>query len=121
MKHRLFVRDFGPQADVLQLESLFSNVGTVRSATLQERATNSGVRQVAYIEMSSAEEVHDCIIRFHGAKFQGFILTVTEDKPHIPDPNFRTKRATALETKKRPAARSKKKDAQSAPLTIAQK
>jgi RNA recognition motif-containing protein len=92
LNYKLFVRDFAPQTDVTDLENLFSEVGTVRKATLTERECNGIQRQVAYIEMSSQEEARDCIDRYHGMKSDGYTLTVTEDKIHTPDPNFSYKR-----------------------------
>jgi hypothetical protein len=96
---RLFIRDFAPQADVFELEGLFSNVGNVRKATLQEQVLKGVLRQVAYIEMSSPEEASDCIERFHGMTVDGYTLTVTADKPHVPDPTFRFKRPVVVAPK----------------------
>lgn len=118
MQTRLFVRDFGQDTDVFRLEELFSNVGTVQKAVVQDLSTNGVTRRVAYIEMSSAQEALDCIDRFHGMKTDGHILTVTEDKPHVPDPHYRAKRQAALEAKKRAAMRPKKKpDVKAEPAT----
>ncbi len=92
MSYKLFVRDFAPETNVTDLEILFSEVGTVNNAILTEREYKGVQRKVAYIEMSSLEEMQDCIARFHGMKADGHILTVTEDKAHVPDPNFSFKR-----------------------------
>jgi len=92
LSYTLFIRDFAPQTDIADLETLFSEVGTVVKATLTHREYKGVQRQVAYIEMSSYEEMCDCIRRFHGMKSDGYILTVTEDKAHVPDPNFSYKR-----------------------------
>ena len=92
MDHELFVRDFAPDTDVADLEALFSQVGNVQSSTLTERLCKGVPRHVAYIAMSSHEEVRDCIERFHGSKAEGYTLTVTENKKHVPDPNFSFKR-----------------------------
>jgi RNA recognition motif-containing protein len=116
LNNRLFVRDFSPQTDASHLESLFSNVGNVRSVTLQEQVTKSGSRRVAYIEMSSPEDARDCISRFHAMKIDGHILTVTEDQPHIPDPDFRAKRMAAQAASKRAAVPPKKKGVVSDPV-----
>ena len=92
MSYKLFVRDFAPQTDVADLETLFSEVGTVHSATMTDREYKGVLRKVAYIEMSSPEEMRECIERFHGMKSDGYILTVTTDQAHVPDPNFAYKR-----------------------------
>ena len=83
MQNRLYVRDFGNETD---LECLFSNVGTVQSASMSELEVNGVRRRVAYIEMATPDEMLDCIARFHGMKTDGYTLTVTEDKPHVPAP-----------------------------------
>jgi hypothetical protein len=51
--------------------------------------------------MSSADEVRDCIERFHGLNEEGSVLTVTEDKPHVPDPDYRAKSVAARKTRKK--------------------
>lgn len=89
MQNRLFVRNFGNETSLSYLEDLFSNVGNVQKATLKDLILNGEVRRVAYIEMSTPEEVSDCIVRYHGMKADGHTLTVTEDKPHVPDASFR--------------------------------
>jgi RNA recognition motif-containing protein len=93
---KLFVRDFDPQIDIADLENIFSEVGTVAKAVLTEREAKGVLRKVAYIEMSSAEEARDCIDRIHGMRVDGYTLTVTEDKIHIPDPNFSYKQPTHI-------------------------
>lgn len=104
MQNRLFVRDFGHETNISHLEDLFSNVGTVQTATLEDLVMNGVIRRVAYIEMSSAEEMSDCIDRYHGMKTDGHTLTVTEDKPHVPSVGFRpnrvAKKAKKLGTKR---------------------
>lgn len=102
MQNRLFVRDFGQQINISDLEELFSNVGTVQTASLENLLMNGVIRRVAYIEMSSAAEMSDCIDRFHGMDTHGFRMTVTEDKPHVPDANFKPLKAAKKSNKRRP-------------------
>lgn len=99
--HKLFVRDFDPQTNVADLENLFSGVGTVKAAVIMDRQTNSSSRKVAYIEMSTLEEARDCIVRFHGMKSDGYVLTVTEDRVHVPDPSYSYKRSSRASKEKR--------------------
>ncbi len=109
MSYRLFVRDFAPQKDINAIESLFSSVGRVSSATLTEIEHKGGLRQVAYVEMSSDEEMQDCLVRFGGMKYLGFSMTVTEDKVHVPDPNYvykRPSKAQKLKPKAKPVKRN---------------
>lgn len=102
MQNRLFVRDFGSDMDATTLEDIFASVGTVKKVVLKTIHSGSGTpRLVSYIDMSSAQEVQDCIVRFHGTTTYGHTLTVTEDKPHVPDPNFQARRRAALKAKKK--------------------
>jgi hypothetical protein len=105
LSYRLFVRDFAPQTDIRAMEVMFSAVGHVSKATLSETEYKNGPRQVAYIEMSSSEEMQDCIDRFHGMRSDGFVMTVTEDKVHVPNPNYvfkRPKKAQSVKPKAKP-------------------
>lgn len=95
MQHRLFVRGFDDKMDAGGLEDLFANVGTVKSVKVERQSAGGSLRWVSYVEMSSAEEVRDCIDRYHGKKVGAHTLIVTEDKPHVPDPQFHAKRAAA--------------------------
>lgn len=107
MANTLFVRDFAPQTDLADLENLFSEVGNVTGAVFDERETKGVLRKVAYIEMSSFEEVRDCIDRFHGQDEDGYIMTVTENKQHVPNPNFSAKKpAQITKAKSKPRAPS---------------
>jgi RNA recognition motif-containing protein len=96
LSYCLFVRDFAPETDATTLENLFSEVGSVRKVTLTERPTKGVPRPVALIEMSTPEAMQDCIERFHGMKTDGYTLTVTENKVHVPDPNFTFKKPTQV-------------------------
>ena len=96
MSYRLFVRNFAPDTDVTTLENLFSEVAAVQNVTLTDREINGVPRQIALIEMTTLEGMQDCIERFHGMKADGYVLTVTEDKAHVPDPNYSYKRPTQV-------------------------
>jgi RNA recognition motif-containing protein len=87
--------------DASHLEGLFSNVGNVQNVSLQDLVKDGVVRRVAYVDMSSADEIRDCIERFHGATEDGSVLTVTEDRPHVPDPNYRVKSLAARKARKK--------------------
>ncbi|MEK6555826.1 MAG: RNA-binding protein [Bdellovibrionota bacterium] len=88
MAFKLFVRDFNPLTNLNDLENLFSEIGTVKKVVFKERESNGVQRKVAYIEMSSDVEASNCIERIHGMKSDGYTLTVTADKAHVPNPNF---------------------------------
>lgn len=111
MEYRLFVRNFSPETDAAHLEGLFSSVGDVRKISLENLTKNGVIRRVAYVEMASAEEMRNCIDRFHGMQEDGCTLTVTEDKPHTPDPNFRAKIIEARKAKKKAALLNSKQRA----------
>jgi len=115
MSHRLFVRGFSAETEAGFLEDLFGNVGTVKKIEMRTILAGGIPRPVSYIEMSSAEEVRDCIDRYHGKTADGQTLIVTEDKPHVPDPEFRAKRAAAAKAKAQSQAKPKKAKAKPEP------
>lgn len=104
MGTKLFVRNFGDQVDLSDLESLFGTVGTVEKVDFQQESFKGVERMVAYVQMSSREEAEDSIARFHGHKIDGHHMIVTEDKPHTPDPEFHAKRRALMDQKKKTAA-----------------
>lgn len=103
MGRRLYIRnlDLGVGSD--RLEEMFSAVGDVKSVSVVLKLVRGINHRVAYVEMSSHQEALDGIERFHGHKFNGQELIVTEDKPHVPLTPVVRKKKSALyfEPKKR--------------------
>jgi len=70
---------FGTTED--DLHRLFSQVGTVDSATMVTDRDTGRSRGFAFVEMSSQAEGAAAIAKFNEAEFDGRILTVNEAKP----------------------------------------
>jgi cold-inducible RNA-binding protein len=81
MSMKLYVGNlsFGTTED--DLHRLFSQVGTVDSATMVTDRDTGRSRGFAFVEMSSQSEGAAAIAKFNEAEFDGRILTVNEAKP----------------------------------------
>ncbi|HEV2667339.1 MAG TPA: RNA-binding protein [Blastocatellia bacterium] len=81
MSMKLYVGNlsFGTTEDDLQ--QLFSQVGTVESATMVTDRDTGRSRGFAFVEMSSKSEGAAAIAKFNGAELDGRSLTVNEAKP----------------------------------------
>lgn len=90
--NKLYVRNLGSAIDSSLLEDLFTTVGDVKSVVVRLESKSGTERLVAHIQMETEQQASDCIDRFHGHESHGQILIVTEDKPHVPDPNFQSSR-----------------------------
>jgi cold-inducible RNA-binding protein len=81
MSMKLYVGNlsFGTTED--DLHRLFSQVGTVDSATMVTDRDTGRSRGFAFVEMSSKSEGDAAIAKFNGAELDGRSLTVNEAKP----------------------------------------
>src|SRR5262245_1936809 len=81
MSMKLYVGNlsFGTTEDYLH--QLFSQVGTVDSATMVTDRDTGRSRGFGFVEMSSQSEGEAAIAKFNGAEFDGRSLTVNEAKP----------------------------------------
>src|SRR5262245_26331326 len=81
MSMKLYVGNlsFGTTED--DLHQLFSQVGTVDSATMVTDRDTGRSRGFGFVEMSSQSEGEAAIAKFNGAEFDGRSLTVNEAKP----------------------------------------
>jgi RNA recognition motif-containing protein len=70
---------FGTTED--DLLQLFSQVGTVESASIVADRDTGRSRGFAFVEMSSKQEGEAAIDKFNGAELDGRSLTVNEAKP----------------------------------------
>jgi RNA recognition motif-containing protein len=89
--NRIYIRNLSDDVDSNRLETIFAAVGKVVHVDVQIKNIRGNDYRVAYLEMETAEQVYDSILRFNGLKIGGLALVVGEDKPHVPDPNFRSK------------------------------
>src|SRR5262245_7709682 len=81
MSMKLYVGNlsFGTTED--DLHQLFSQVGTVDSATMVTDRDTGRSRGFAFVEMSSKSEGEAAISKFNGAELDGRSLTVNEARP----------------------------------------
>jgi len=64
-----------------ELEQLFSNIGTVESATVVEDRDTGRSRGFGFVEMASKEDGNKAIAELDGKEFDGRQIKVNEAKP----------------------------------------
>ncbi len=80
MSMKLYVGNLPFQTTGDQLRDLFSQVGTVESATVVEDRESGRSRGFGFVEMSTKEEGQKAISELNGKDFNGRPLTVNEAK-----------------------------------------
>ena len=81
MSKKLFVGRLAYEATNQQLEELFSQVGTVVSATvIMDRFTGQG-KGFGFVEMSTEEEAQKAIDTLNGKELGGRTIVVNEARP----------------------------------------
>jgi RNA recognition motif-containing protein len=78
---KLYVGNLSFQTSSEDLQSLFSQVGTVESASVVEDRDTGRSRGFGFVEMGTKEEGEAAIAQFNGQDFNGRNLTVNEAKP----------------------------------------
>src|SRR4030095_5585168 len=78
---KLYVGNLSFQTSNEDLEQLFAQAGTVKSASIIEDRDTGRSRGFAFVEMGSAEEGQAAIAQFNGKEVNGRNLTVNEAKP----------------------------------------
>jgi cold-inducible RNA-binding protein len=81
MSMKLYVGNLSFQTTEDDLQELFSQAGTVESASVVTDRDTGRSRGFAFVEMSSKEEGDAAIAQFNGADVHGRNLTVNEAKP----------------------------------------
>ncbi|MGH9339833.1 MAG: RNA recognition motif domain-containing protein [Acidobacteriota bacterium] len=81
MTKKLFVGNLSFQTSSGDLEQLFTEAGTVESATVLTDRTTGRSRGFGFVEMASQEEAEKAIEQFNGKEVDGRALNVNLAKP----------------------------------------
>ena len=81
MAMKLYVGNLSFQTSSDELQQLFSQAGTVESATIVEDRDTGRSRGFGFVEMASKEEGEKAIQQFNGTDLNGRNLTVNEARP----------------------------------------
>ena len=81
MSMKLYVGNLAFQTTSEELQQLFSQSGTVESATIVEDRDTGRSRGFGFVEMSSKAEGEAAIAQFNGTDLNGRNLTVNEARP----------------------------------------
>lgn len=86
MEAKLYVGNLPYSTMDADLESLFSQAGTVKSAQVIKDRVSGRSKGFAFVEMSTAEEAQAAISKFNGQDFSGRALTVNLARPREERP-----------------------------------
>ncbi len=81
MSMKLYVGNLSFQTSDTELQQLFSQAGTVESASIVEDRDTGRSRGFGFVEMASKEEGEAAIAQFNGKEINGRNLTVNEARP----------------------------------------
>jgi cold-inducible RNA-binding protein len=84
MGTRLFVGNLSFNTTSEELNELFSQAGTCKSATVMTDRATGRSRGFGFVEMSTEEEAQKAISEFNGRDFQGRNLNVNEARERTP-------------------------------------
>ncbi len=86
MEAKLYVGNLPYNTVDADLESLFSQAGTVKSAQVIKDRQSGRSKGFGFVEMSSREEAQSAITMFHGKDYSGRPLTVNIARPREDRP-----------------------------------
>jgi len=81
MSKKLYVGNLAFQTTSQDLQDLFSQAGTVESASVIEDRDTGRSKGFAFVEMSTDEEAAAAIDQFNGKELAGRMLKVNEARP----------------------------------------
>ena len=81
MEAKLYVGNLPYNTADADLQNLFSQVGTVKSAQVIKDRESGRSKGFGFVEMSSSDEANAAIQQFHGKDFNGRPLTVNLARP----------------------------------------
>lgn len=81
MSRKLFVGNLPFNTGEAELETLFSEAGTIDSVRVMRDMATGRARGFAFVEMQSEEAAQAAIDRFNGKDFGGRALVVNEARP----------------------------------------
>jgi len=81
MSMKLYVGNLAFQTSSSELQELFSQAGTVESASVVEDRDTGRSRGFGFVEMATKEDGEAAINQFNGKEFNGRNLTVNEARP----------------------------------------
>ena len=81
MEAKLYVGNLPFTVGDADLQSLFSQAGTVTSAQVIKDRASGRSKGFGFVEMSSPDEAQGAITMFHGKDFMNRALTVNEARP----------------------------------------
>ena len=81
MSMKLYVGNLSFQTSSEDLQQLFTQAGTVESATVVEDRDTGRSRGFGFVEMASKEDGEKAIQQFNGTDLNGRNLTVNEARP----------------------------------------
>ncbi|MEP7211809.1 MAG: RNA-binding protein [Acidobacteriota bacterium] len=81
MSMKLYVGNLSFGTDNAALEQLFSNIGTVETASVVEDRETGRSRGFGFVEMAAKEDGERAIAELDGKEFEGRQLKVNEAKP----------------------------------------
>ena len=86
MEAKLYVGNLPYSTVDADLQALFSQAGTVKSAQVIKDRQSGRSKGFGFVEMSSAEEAQSAIDMFHGKDYSGRPLTVNIARPREDRP-----------------------------------
>jgi RNA recognition motif-containing protein len=86
MEAKLYVGNLPYTTVDADLQTLFSQAGTVKSAQVIRDRASGRSKGFGFVEMSSAEEAQEAIKKFHSQDYNGRPLTVNLARPREDRP-----------------------------------